>query len=195
VSRAGLLFRENGLDATPATTAKEVRISGLVETHFDFVWQLLRRFGLPPADADDAAQQVFVIAARKLSSIQDGRERAFLYGTTRRVLANVRRGIQRRRDTEEAASDDDDSAQQPPDELVERNRARALLDELLLELPDELRRVLVLAEIEQMTSSEIATLEGIPVGTAASRLRRARESFRELLARARAKNPFATVGD
>ncbi len=195
MSRAGLLLRENGLDASQATTASEARIAGLVETHFDFVWQVLRRFGLPPADADDAAQQVFVIAARKLSSIETGRERAFLYGTARRVLANVRRGIQRRRDTEDAAIDDDGPAQPPPDELVERNRARALLDELLLELPDELRRALVLAEIEQMTNTEIAALEDIPVGTAASRLRRARETFRELLGRARAKNPFATVGD
>ena len=65
-----------------------------------------------------------------------------------------------------------------------------MLDELLERLPDELRRVLVLAEIEQLEVPEIAALEQIPVGPAASRLRRAREVFREHLSRAQARNPF-----
>ena len=45
------------------------------------------------------------------------------------------------------------------------------------------QRVLVLAEINELPVAEIADLEGIPVGTAASRLRLARERFRTLLAR------------
>jgi len=39
--------------------------------------------------------------------------------------------------------------------------------------------VFVLFELEGMTTPEIAELIGIPLGTAASRLRRARETFRE----------------
>jgi len=190
VSRAGLLFDENGLDAPEAPSGTEARVASLVGTHFDFVWQLLRRLGLPAADADDAAQQVFMIAARKLSSIQIGRERAFLYGTVRRVLANARRGVKRRRQTEESTEVEAEAAPSQPDELVEQHRARALLDALLLELPEELRRVLVLAEIEQATISDIAAYEDLRIGTAASRLRRAREAFRDLLVRARTKNPF-----
>jgi RNA polymerase sigma-70 factor (ECF subfamily) len=66
-----------------------------------------------------------------------------------------------------------------------------LLDELLGELPAELRRVLVLAEIEQLTAKQIGELEGVPPGTAASRLRRARAAFYALLEREQARNPFA----
>jgi RNA polymerase sigma-70 factor (ECF subfamily) len=65
-----------------------------------------------------------------------------------------------------------------------------LLDALLAKLPDKLRRALVLAEIEGLEVAEIAELERIPVGTAASRLRRARERFRSALAKEHSRNPF-----
>jgi RNA polymerase sigma-70 factor (ECF subfamily) len=57
-------------------------------------------------------------------------------------------------------------------------------------LPDELRRVLVLVEIEQLEVAQVAAVEGIPIGTAASRLRRARQLFREALERVPQRNPF-----
>jgi DNA-directed RNA polymerase specialized sigma24 family protein len=66
-----------------------------------------------------------------------------------------------------------------------------LLAELLSQLPDKLRRALVLAEIEELEVQAIAELECIPVGTAASRLRLARKRFLELLEAAKHKNPFA----
>jgi RNA polymerase sigma-70 factor (ECF subfamily) len=68
-----------------------------------------------------------------------------------------------------------------PDALLEQARAVSRLDRLLARLPLPLKRVLVLAEMEQASAAEIAALEQIPLGTAASRLRRARAAFRELL--------------
>jgi RNA polymerase sigma-70 factor (ECF subfamily) len=53
---------------------------------------------------------------------------------------------------------------------------------VLEQLPLDLRAVFVLFELEGMTSPEIAELSGVPLGTVASRLRRAREHFRELVA-------------
>jgi RNA polymerase sigma-70 factor (ECF subfamily) len=64
------------------------------------------------------------------------------------------------------------------------------LDELLAALSPELRRVFVLANVEQCAIVEIAELEGIPQGTAASRLRRAREQFNERLRHVRHRRPF-----
>jgi RNA polymerase sigma-70 factor (ECF subfamily) len=156
----------------------------------DFVWRLLRRVGLSRPDADDAAQQVFLVASRRLPELQAGRERSFLYGTAVRIAANLRRGLRRRRESPEEAAPEQLDATEQPDELLERRRARAFLDELLEQLPAELRRVLVLAEIEQLTLASIAELEQIPPGTAASRLRRAREAFRRLLEAEQHRNPF-----
>jgi RNA polymerase sigma-70 factor (ECF subfamily) len=181
---------------SPADDPQERNLEDLVHRHLDFVWRLLRRLGLSEADAEDAAQQVLLVVAGKLGEIEPGKARTFLYGIALRVASNARRGQRRslRAGQEQSALA---AAQCPPgggvpwpDELAELGRAQALLDELLSELPEELARVLVLAEIEQCTVPEIAELEGVPVGTAASRLRRARSAFRELLLREEHRNPL-----
>lgn len=162
----------------------------LVAEHCGFVWRLLRRLGLGSADADDAAQQVFMIASRKLEHIGPGQARGFLYGVAVRVARTARRGIERRGEVLGDPADRPAPDDQGPEHGTELSRACSLLDELLGRLPDELRRVLVLAELEQFEVAEIAALEQIPAGTAASRLRRARERFRAFLAELGERNPF-----
>ena len=56
-----------------SAAASERRLTSLMQQHFDFVWRNLRRLGLTVADADDAAQEVFMIASRKLELIAEGR--------------------------------------------------------------------------------------------------------------------------
>jgi RNA polymerase sigma-70 factor (ECF subfamily) len=159
----------------------------LVDRYFDAVWCALRRLGVPAAELDDCSQQVFVVASRKLMSIERGRERAFLLGTAVRVASHARRAQRRRR---EISIPDDEQAETPryddgpsPDEIVEQKRQRVLLDEVLLAMPEDLRTVFVLFELEELSTQEIATLIGLPSGTVASRLRRGREMFSELAAR------------
>ena len=180
-------------DDPPATAPSDETarsFSALVRAEFEWVWRLLRRVGLSPADADDATQQVFLVAARRQTELEGGRSRAFLYGITLRVAANARRALRRRRDAPSEAAGRAASSDPVPDELVEQHRARALLDELLARLPVELRRVLVLAEVEQLTTPQIAELEALPAGTVASRLRRARAAFYALLEQEQHRNPF-----
>ena len=161
-----------------------------VRGEFAAVWRLLRRIGVGNADADDATQQVFLVLSRKWGELGGPQLRRFLYGTTLRIAANTRRGVRRRREV----SDDDASSElvfdPEQDARIERRRALAFLDEILDQLPDELRRVFVLVEIEQLTAARVAELEAIPPGTVASRLRRARAMFHELLERERHRNPF-----
>jgi RNA polymerase sigma-70 factor (ECF subfamily) len=179
---------------SPAETQRSVpeRLEGarLVEDHFDFIWRTLRRFGLTPEDADDVAQQVFMTATQKIDEIAPRNARTYVYGVALRVSANLKRKAHRRR--EEAGLDLGEfrDAAALPDDAAELGAARELLDELLSGLTPELRRVFVLANVEQFELAEIAELEGIPQGTAASRLRRARAAFAERLARARERAPF-----
>jgi RNA polymerase sigma-70 factor (ECF subfamily) len=169
----------------------ELTIESFVALHYGFVWRVLRGFGLSPADADDAAQQVFMIAARKLDSIAPESARSFVYGAALRVANNTRRGLKRRREVpDDQATELVEPAALGPEQGAELVRARALLAELLQQLPDKFRRVLILAELEQLEVPDIAALERLPVGTAASRLRVARQQFRELLEMARDRNPF-----
>jgi RNA polymerase sigma-70 factor (ECF subfamily) len=163
----------------------------VVRAESDRIWRLLRRLGVAASDADDATQQVFLVLARRWHELDRQRVRRFLYGTALRIAANARRSLRRRRELLDDAALDGPSRDATQDDTAETRRARALLDELLAELPDELRRVFVLAEIEELTTLAISELEAIPHGTASSRLRRARALFREKLERERHRNPFA----
>ncbi|MGE3673758.1 MAG: RNA polymerase sigma factor [Polyangiaceae bacterium] len=165
---------------TPVATG--LSAEELVRTHFDFVWRLLRRFGLNPGDADDVAQQVFVVACRKLDVIHAGRERAYLFGVASRSAARFRRDQARRGELE--LGEDVPLDVPSPEALVDQRRARELLDHVLALMPLELRCVFVSFEIEELSLSEIAEGLSIPRGTAASRLRRAREDFEQRVRRA-----------
>jgi len=141
-------------------------------------------------DVDDALQQVFCIAARRIADIAPGSERSFLFGSALRVASDQRRSAaQRERST--AVLADQVDPRPSPEEQVDASRKRALLDEILDGMAMELRTVLVLFELEQMTKSEVAELLAIPVGTAVSRLRRAREEFKAAVQRRRARDAFA----
>jgi len=169
---------------------RQARLTRLVAVNFDFIWRVLRRLGVSNADVDDAAQLVFMVATRRIESIADGSERRFLYATAIRVAAGLRRSARRRREDPDASVDTRAASTPAPDQEAELKRACSLMDELLEQLPPELRRVLMLAELEQLEVAEIACLERVPVGTAASRLRRARARFREQLGLVRARIPF-----
>lgn len=155
-----------------------VSVSELVRSHLDSIWRLLRRLGVSPSRADDLTQEVFLVAMRRRAEIEPGRERGFLYAVAVRVAANARRQQRRQREVpeHEVESVAPDAL---PDEVVERRRQAAQLDALLDELPDKLRRVLVLSDVMELEVGEVAALEGIPRGTVASRLKRARELFKK----------------
>ena len=65
-------------------------------------------------------------------------------------------------------------------------RARALLQEVLEEIPPDVRRVFVMVEIEEFALGEVAKIIGAPIGTVSSRLRRGRQIFEAILKRRRA---------
>jgi RNA polymerase sigma-70 factor (ECF subfamily) len=167
-----------------AAALDERRLRVLVETQFDFVWRSLRALGVPAADADDAAQRVFIITAQKLDAITDGSERAFLFATSRGVAANARRAQGRRREVGEDAvlARVTDDAHDPEQALADK-QAKQLLEQVLESMPDDLRNVFVLHELEGLTTTTISAVLEIPSGTVASRLRRARAEFKLCVAR------------
>jgi RNA polymerase sigma-70 factor (ECF subfamily) len=167
-------------------TAGADRLSTMFHDHFDFVWRSVRRLGVPPDVVDDAAQEVFVIASRKLDAIAVGKEKAFLFGTAVRVAAGTRRARSRRRQVPDEAPETTDTTPSAA-ELVDRKRARELLDDIIANLPDQTRPVFVLFELEGMTMAEIAGCLELAPGTVASRLRRARELFTAAIARLEAR--------
>lgn len=166
---------------------ERVDLTVFVREHYSAVWRTLRRFGLSPSDADDAAQQVFVVVARRFGDIELGRERAFLFKTAMHVASKAHRTRRRRPEDSDAEYGDLADAEPLADDLVDRRRARALLDGLLAEMDEELTAVLVLFEIEGLTMAEIAEVLDVPPGTVASRLRRARAELETRVLRVKAR--------
>lgn len=164
--------------AAPADTREgHDRLAYIFRTHVDFVWRTARRFGLSTAEADDAAQQVFLVASKKLDIIPDGQEKSFLFGTAMNVARTMVRSRQRRREDLVEASEATDT-QPHPEAMLERAQARDTVHRILQSMPDDLRVVFILFELEEMTMAEVAALLAIPAGTVASRIRRARQVFR-----------------
>jgi RNA polymerase sigma-70 factor (ECF subfamily) len=148
--------------------------------HHDFIWRLIRRLGLSRGAADDAAQQVFLVAAERILDIQEGRERAFLFGTALRVARRVSRNEQRW-----VLEDDMDfrnSQVARPEDLADQRRAVDLMGRILANMDHDLKTVFILAELEGQTMPQVSSLLEIPLGTATSRLRRARAAFRAAVA-------------
>ena len=171
--------------------AQKRRLVAIVRSDYDFLWRTVRRLGLPPEAADDAVQQIFLVVSRRLPEIAVGAERTFLYRTAVYVVRKARhthvRSARRSADVDVTnAADPTPTAE----ELTDRKRARAILDELLLELEDPIREVFVLFELDGLSIPAISEILGVPIGTCSSRLRRAREAFEEGIARIRAKQAF-----
>jgi RNA polymerase sigma-70 factor (ECF subfamily) len=160
-----------------------VDVALLYRAHERTVMRWAARLGGPEIDAEDVVQEVFLVAKRRLASFQGtGSIKTWLFRTTERiVLAARRKGRLRRwlsRSTEAAAAAM--GAPRPlPGEALERDREIQDVYRVLDRLPERQRRVLVLFELEGLSTDAIAELVGARVGTVRVWLFRARARFLE----------------
>jgi RNA polymerase sigma-70 factor (ECF subfamily) len=166
------------------------------ESYFSFVWRSARRLGVPAAHADDVVQEIFVVVHRQLAEFE-GRSsiKTWLFGITLNVVRAHRRSLRIRPALAltpghvvdpETLTD----AAGGPHEAAVRAEAAQLVDRLLDGLDDDKRAVFILAELEQLSAPEIASALEIPVNTAYSRLRLARQEFAAAAARHRASDEW-----
>jgi RNA polymerase sigma-70 factor (ECF subfamily) len=171
---------------TDVGEAMAFRLRATVEKHYDFVWRTLRHLGFAGATAEDGAQQVMCVLARHFAKIEPGAERSFLYATAVRVAATLRRAAKRHPEWAGAPVDAVESPTPDAEELLDERRKHEFLQGVLDAMPFDLRVVFVLHEIEELSGPEVAATIGVPLGTATSRLRRAREQFQACVRRLQA---------
>src|SRR5579871_577770 len=167
---------------TTSDQSRNLRLRGLVDTHIDFVARVLRNSGTPHAEIDDEVQRTFIIAARRLDDIRPGAEKSFLFRIAFNLAAHARRTAARRREVAADQAPEQVERFATPEALTDQKRMRELLDGVLDQMDEHLRATFVLHEFEEMSTAEIGEVLGIPRGTVASRLRRARAEFRERVA-------------
>jgi RNA polymerase sigma-70 factor (ECF subfamily) len=141
--------------------------------------------------AQDATQEAFISAFQSIASFRGGSFKAWLMRTVTNACYDELRRQKRRPTTPLEPETNDGEEIDSPKWLADKNMTpaqKAEADELehaiqhcLDALPNEFRTVVVLADIQGMDYSEVATSARVPLGTIKSRLARARLRLRECL--------------
>lgn len=158
----------------------------LVERHQDRLFALVRHYTRNPVEIEDLVQETLLKAFARLASFQS---QSSFFTWLYRIATNTildwlkrqgRNPVQPVEDIE-VASGAVPPAIMRPDARLAREEIARITQEVLAELPEIFRTVLVLREFEDLAYQEIADVLGISIGTVESRLFRARARFKERL--------------
>ncbi|MFN2566950.1 MAG: RNA polymerase sigma factor [Gemmatimonadaceae bacterium] len=172
----------------------------VLSEHLDALYRTALRFcGGRRADAEDLLQDAMLRAFGRFSELRE-RDAAKVWLFTVLTRTNLNRLRAQRRRAETFASDLEEyefedalaswRSAEAPDEQADLALTRERLAAALDELDEHLRPVVWLTDVEGFRQREVAEMLGIPEGTVASRLFRARRNLREAL---RQRLPAASV--
>ncbi len=148
----------------------------IYEEHFGYVWNSLRRLGVYERNLEDVCHEVLMIVYDKLDQYDPDRPlRPWLFGIAFRVASDHRAKASNAR---ELLVDPEPPRQEAGvlDQLSASD-ARDVVMRAIQHIDLERRAVFVLAELDGHAMPAIAESLSIPVDTAYSRLRKARETF------------------
>jgi RNA polymerase sigma-70 factor (ECF subfamily) len=147
------------------------------ESHKDSLFRFAWRMTGSTDAAEDLVHDCFLLVWRKKAAYDGSRGplRSFLFGVLRNLAL---KRIGQERSFDELA---DDSAIAGPIDLVSRERGE-IVAQAVGALPPLQREALILAEYEEMSLEEIGRLTGADLAAVKSRLHRARENLRRMLA-------------
>jgi RNA polymerase sigma-70 factor (ECF subfamily) len=157
----------------------------LYREHAATVARWAARIGTPGMDVDDIVQEVFLVVNRRLREFRgDAKIVTWLFRITENTVRNWRRRqhLRRlfRRAQDDALAADVPSARPTPLEEIERRQNAEAVYRILDRLPERYRTVVILFEIEEMSTEQIAELLEIKAGTVRVWLHRARAHFLRL---------------
>lgn len=167
----------------------------IVARYKNKVYNYICRTVGPGADAEDLTQETFIRAYMNIKSFQS---RATLNTWLFRIATNIcidyQRKVKRtqsnvvplqREDTEndeDVEMDIPDNRHNPEDMLMSKELSKEL-GKALLDLPEKLRTVILLHDIEGLAYEEIMEIVDCPLGTVKSRLFNARQTIRKKISR------------
>ena len=153
----------------------------LYDTHVDRVYRLAYRMTGDDALAQDLTQEIFIRVFAKLASFRgDAALATWLHAIATRVSLN---GIRRVKRIGSHEVDLNDVAANRHSRSVDQE-LRISLDRAITALPEDLRMVFVMHDLEGFKHHEIAGALALPVGTSKTRLSRARQQLRDKLSAA-----------
>lgn len=161
-------------------------LEALMERYASRVYRLAYRITRDEADAEEVAQDVFLILCRKVHTFE-GRAAlgSWIYRVTTNAALNKRRGKRSAEGEDHAmgladASPMADASPTPEEELLSLE-TRIILSRLIGDLPDRYRTALVLRDVEGLSNGEAAEALGTSLASMKSRVHRARSWLRQHL--------------
>ena len=169
---------------TPMTS--RATFNAIYDAWFENVLRWIRALGVPQADREDIAQDVFLVVRRRLHAFDGENPAAWLYRITKRQVRDFRRrtwikNIFTREHTDALDTMPDDRA--GPAALLERKQTQRILLTLLAKMNPDRRAAFMLFELDGLAGEEIARIQGVAVTTVWKRLHFARKEFLALVTR------------
>lgn len=167
--------------------ADELTFERIYDERFTDVERWIRAFGGRSADVPDLAQEVFVVAFRRLADFDGENLGGWLYQITRRKMRDYRRLAWVKHFFNERTAATYESPPVRPDQLtqLENSEKQRLLDRILNRLPAEQRVAFVLFELDGLTGAEIAETQQVPINTVWARIHRARQKLQAVTVQGR----------
>jgi len=141
--------------------------------------------------AEDATQEAFISAFKKINSYRGGSFKAWLLRIVTNACYDELRRRKRRPTTQlEPVNDENEPVESPvwltdpgesPEQAAQRSEIRAALELCLQRLPIDFRAVVLLVDIQGLDYIEAASVIGRPLGTVKSRLARARVRMQDCM--------------
>jgi RNA polymerase sigma-70 factor, ECF subfamily len=155
----------------------DAEFEAVFREHKDAVYRFAWRMTSSPEAAEDIAQDVFVSLLRRPDAFDKtrGSLRSFLLGAARNLSLKRWRHEQRWEELE-----DEEFVAQPLDSTA--GEVAEMVASAVRSLPTLQREVLILSEYDELSLEEISRIVRSEVGTVKSRLHRARENLRRILA-------------
>ena len=145
------------------------------QRELNYIYRTLRRMGAWPSEVEDLAQEVFLALRGSWTNYDPTRPiRPYLFGISFRIASAHQR--KRNREVAFGILEPDDLAPRP-DEVLQSKQGRLMVLAALERIPLRRRAVLVMHDLDEIPVADVASVLGIPLFTAYSRLRKARREL------------------
>jgi len=167
----------SSLAVEPIASTERVPFRTLYERYFAFTWRALRYLGVPEAQVDDAAQELWVVVHRRYTEFEGRSEvKTWLFAIAVNIERNIRR-VERRRGSQVPLPPELQTSQGDPLVAREEKEAWALVRGFVDTLDETRRAVFAASLVEGLSAAETAAITGLPLETVYNRVRALKRSF------------------